>query len=161
MGRATVKTPENRATILAAVSKGASLAIAAGCAGMDASTLYEWKRECPEFRASIARARAERAQRCLDTITESTDWRACAWFLERQYPEDFALVHRIEQVLKQHGLIAAGPDKRVEDWQVAEYVKGLSSEELIRRMTNEQIVALLAELERPETEGRTNHGSEC
>ena len=145
MPKPTVKTPENQEIILEAIRRGASLTIAADCAGIDPSTLYVWKRESPEFRASLSRARSVHAQKCLDRICGSEDWRAAAWYLERQYPEDFALVHRIEQVLKQYGLIKPGILHQLEDSNdIAEILVEMGTEAFIQKLTTEQIYAVLA-----------------
>ncbi len=105
---ATIRTDENREAILDAVRRGASLNLAAGCAGVSWGAFYNWRKADDSFDASIKKARCECALKKLDKIDKSDQWTAHAWWLERQFPEDFTLVQKIEQVLKQYGLIAPG-----------------------------------------------------
>jgi len=103
----SIRTPENKALILEAIGKGTSLTIAADCAGISRTSFYQWRQEDEQFEQSLKKARAECASRRLEKITNSDQWQAQAWWLERQYPEDFTLVQRIEQVLKAHGVISS------------------------------------------------------
>lgn len=105
---ATVRTDETRALVLEAYSHGASDTVAAEFARIDRTTLWKWRKDDQQFQQDIKKAKADCAVECLKSIHGEKAWQARAWWLERQYPEDFSLVQRIEQVLKQHGLIAPG-----------------------------------------------------
>lgn len=82
-----------------ALSRGATLAIAARYAGVSPSRLAGWCKQDlegnPRFRglnALIDRARADAAialLACIDASAQDGDWRAAAWKLERLYPEDY------------------------------------------------------------------------
>lgn len=111
----TIRTEQNKRNILAAIARGASFAIAFGAAGISSAAFYEWKRDDGEFRDDIKKARNACALERLDKITLSDQWQAHAWWLERQFPEDFTLVQKIEQVLAKHGLISAGIAAQLED----------------------------------------------
>lgn len=108
MSRATIRTEQNKRNVLAAIARGASLGMAAECAGVSARAFYSWRQEDAEFSDDIKKARTACALERLDRICNADQWQAHAWWLERQFPEDFSLVQKIEQVLKAHGLIAPG-----------------------------------------------------
>lgn len=89
-----------------AVRKGATWAMAAQVAGIGRSTLMEWKArgktgEQPyaDFLDRLKRAQAERAEEALEKIQSAagTSWQAAAWFLERTYPDRFALRRPVER----------------------------------------------------------------
>lgn len=105
---AEVRTEQNQRNILAAIARGASLTMAADAAGIGRTAFYHWRREDEQFEQGIKKARNACALERLDKITQADQWQAHAWWLERQFPEDFTLVQKIEQVLAKHGLIAPG-----------------------------------------------------
>lgn len=111
----SVRTPETMAVILEAIRRGGSFGMAAECAGISARAFYSWKAEDAEFASTIKKVRTECALIKLDKIASSEQWQAHAWWLERQFPEDFSLVQKIEQVLAKHGLIAKGIAAQLED----------------------------------------------
>lgn len=112
---ATVRTEENRTLIVSAIKRGASFTIAADAAGIGRTSFYKWRTEDEQFELAIKKARNECALERLDKITGSDQWQASAWWLERQFPEDFSLVQKIEQVLAKHGLISPGIAAQLED----------------------------------------------
>lgn len=104
----SVRTPENKTVILDAIERGAGLGMAAECAGISWGSFFNWRKDDDDFDVAIKKARVQCALLKLDKIDKSEQWQAHAWWLERQFPEDFTLVQKIEQVLKQYGLIAPG-----------------------------------------------------
>jgi hypothetical protein len=76
-------------TVTRAAAVGVPLSAAAGIAGVSASTLYAWKAKFPEFRDQLDQAHAAAVGKAVRVLDESTDWRAAAWWLERQCPQEF------------------------------------------------------------------------
>ena len=106
MGRPSKLTPQTMALILAAIKCGASNRIACSGAGIHEDTLYGWiekGRERPgsdyaEFSEKLTRARQEGRISRMAIIQQAarTDWRAAAWLLERDMPDEFSLRYKIE-----------------------------------------------------------------
>jgi hypothetical protein len=84
---------------------GGTVEVAAAVAGVSERTFYAWmvrgdpsrtsKRDAPHraFRAAVERARAERQATLVAVLTQSAhkgSWRAAAWLLEREFPEQWA-----------------------------------------------------------------------
>lgn len=106
MGRPTSLTDISAERIRQAVRKGATWQLAAAAAGVGRSTLMDWKAkgkrgEQPyaDFLDSLKRAEAERADEALEHIQKAagTSWQAAAWYLERRYPQTFALRRPVER----------------------------------------------------------------
>ncbi len=105
-GRPSKLTPQVVAMVLAAIRCGASNRIACEGAGVGKSTLYQWlelARERPgseyaEFADQLTRARQEGRISRLAIIQKAAkmDWRAAAWLLERDMPDEFSLRYQIE-----------------------------------------------------------------
>ena len=105
-GRPSKLTPQTMALILAAIKCGASNKIACAGAGIHEDTLYGWiekGRERPgsdyaEFSEKLTRARQEGRISRMAIIQQAarTDWRAAAWLLERDMPDEFSLRYKIE-----------------------------------------------------------------
>jgi Homeodomain-like domain len=97
VGRPPALTPEIEARIVAAVSAGAHLSVAARAAGVSRQTLHRWRArgaaepEGPYHRLAEAleRAEAEAEVRQVALIARAgqTQWRAAAWLLSRRAPE--------------------------------------------------------------------------
>jgi transposase len=115
MGVTSIRTEQNKRNILTAITRGASQGLAVEAAGISPRAFYSWKADDAEFAEDIKKARASCALERLDKITSAEQWQAHAWWLERQFPEDFSLVQKIEQVLAKHGLIASGIAAQLED----------------------------------------------
>ena len=100
-GRPSKLTPQVVAMILTAIRCGASNRIACEGAGICPETLCAWKRrgeaepgsEYSEFLQRLTRARQEGRISRLAMIQKAAkmDWRAAAWLLERDMPDEFSL----------------------------------------------------------------------
>ena len=79
--------------VIAMVSVGCSLQVAAKYIGVDRSTLWRETKRDEVFRSSIEKAQARNQVTILDKIRSATteQWRAGAWLLERLNPADFRL----------------------------------------------------------------------
>ncbi len=96
--------------ILAAIKCGAPNKVACEGAGVGESTLYQWlelARERPgseyaEFAEQLTRARQEGRISRLALIQKAAklDWRAAAWLLERDMPEEFSMRYKVEHSVK-------------------------------------------------------------
>ena len=105
-GRPSKLTPQVVAMILAAIKCGAPNKVACAAAGIHQDTLYGWlekARERPaseyaEFTEQLTRARDEGRVSRLATIQKASksDWKAAAWLLERDLPDEFSLRYKIE-----------------------------------------------------------------
>ncbi len=105
-GRPSKLTPQTMALILAAIKCGASNKIACAAADICPETLYAWKRrgeeepgsEYSDFLQQLTRARQEGRIRRLAMIQKAAkfDWRAAAWLLERDLPDEFSMRYKIE-----------------------------------------------------------------
>lgn len=99
MGRPTKLTPELTAQITALIKQGISPTKSATYSGICASTFFQWmgkgrnaEVEFLEFSEAVERASAEVVVRCFEEINracEKGNWRAAAWWLERNSPEEF------------------------------------------------------------------------
>jgi hypothetical protein len=97
VGRPPALTPEVEARIVAAVSAGAHLSVAARAAGVSRQTLHRWRArgaaeaEGPyhELARALERAEAEAELRQVAQIARAaqSEWRAGAWLLSRRAPE--------------------------------------------------------------------------
>ncbi len=76
-------------------------------AGISEATFYEWLKKS-EFSESIKKAELKNKQRNIVIIQNAAKqtWQASAWWLERRFPEEFALKHRLEHTGKNGGPIA-------------------------------------------------------
>lgn len=60
--------------------------------GTPRRSMYRWLENQPDFRAEVEEARAKGRMVHVTNIRRAgtTDWRASAWFLERQDPDNWA-----------------------------------------------------------------------
>jgi hypothetical protein len=111
------------------VGEGMPVVLAAPAAGIDAQQVASWRKVEPRFDQLIRRARALAARRLVRNITQSDDWRASAWMLERNVArEEFRQeaaqeklvieinVSRDQAIAAKHGVIDVTPE--VVDGQV-------------------------------------------
>lgn len=116
-GRPTGLTPEVADSILSVIADGGSLRDAAASVGVRHTLICQWRAngEKPGARAHFAdfadRLKATRAAAKLDMIALITkharkSWLACAWILERRYPNEFGLRHRVQAQIES-GLVRA------------------------------------------------------
>lgn len=103
MGRPTACTPERIERVLEATRKGLPRRVAAQCAGVTATTLYEWlargrRGEAPysDLADRIKPVEAEGEESLVDIIRAAApkQWQAAAWLLERRYQDRYALRQR-------------------------------------------------------------------
>lgn len=78
-------TPQNRALILQKLSEGATLKLAAACAGISDESLRLMRKRDPIFLAECQAARAEHLTRKVAQVDKAgeKDWKAAAWFIDR------------------------------------------------------------------------------
>ncbi|WP_163659703.1 hypothetical protein [Adonisia turfae] len=104
-------------TICRSIRSGSFQSVAFEAAGVPESTAYAWLRrgqvaytagdeseaEQPfmEFWQSLKKAVASSEQTALRRIQRSSHWQASAWYLERRFPERWALRSRIDSVAEQ------------------------------------------------------------
>jgi hypothetical protein len=97
VGRPPALTPEVTSRIVAAVSAGAHLSVAARAAGVSRQTLHRWRARGAaedsgpyhELERAFERAEAEAELRQVALIARAaqSEWRAGAWLLSRRAPE--------------------------------------------------------------------------
>lgn len=110
-GRTTSKmTDEIRAAILTSLEAGAPMWMAAEAAGVSANTVNEWVRRGTgeddrtpssryvSFAQEVAKMQAAAGLKAVAVVRGAMDksWQAAAWFLERRFPDEFALKTRTE-----------------------------------------------------------------
>lgn len=103
-GRKTKLTNDVVATIVQALERGVTYEVAALAAGIDKSTLHDWRRKGA---ADLEAGKATPFAHLVDELTRATaeaevglvrvirshammDWKAAAWLLERRAPERWA-----------------------------------------------------------------------
>ena len=105
-GRPSKLSPETAARVLSAVRCGAPNKVACAAAGICTETMNSWLRKADDrpgseyaaFSANLTRARQEGITARLAIIQKAAvkDWRAAAWLLERDVPDQFSLRFRVE-----------------------------------------------------------------
>lgn len=82
---------EKQQIVVTELADGATQKMAAAIVGVSQQTVSEWKKDL-NFRKACMAAVATHAKGQLKKITNSTDWRAAGWYLERnpETREDFA-----------------------------------------------------------------------
>lgn len=105
-GRPTVMDAVTQKAILDMIRTGAPKKVACLAAGIAESTLYRWLQkakdgEHPEFIGffeALEQARVEGVTERFQIIQKAAgrDWRAAAWLLSREYPEEFSVRMRFE-----------------------------------------------------------------
>jgi transposase len=91
VGRKTKFTPEYIEPLLKALSEGHSQSAACAIADVSVPTYHEWM-QVPEFSNRVSQARAKHLQVVEARIAaeaKTGDWRAGAWWLERQFPAEY------------------------------------------------------------------------
>lgn len=100
-GRPTKLTKEVQDKVALAVGLGAPYELAALYAGLDRTTVWDWLKkgenqtEGPfrEFSNAVKKAEGDGVVGCLASVRKAgqQQWQAAAWWLERKFPESFAL----------------------------------------------------------------------
>jgi len=115
-GRPCMLTPEIQESVIKAVAAGCYLKHAAMYAGVSYDSVNLWakrgKRESSgiffDFYQSLKKAEGNAIVRNVGIIENAANktWQAAAWWLERRYPDDFALKMRQELTGKDGGPIS-------------------------------------------------------
>lgn len=104
-GRPTSLTPEVQATFCDAVKEGLTYRDACILAGIEYQTYRNWMRrgEAGEgeffvFFDAVTRAKVEGKRENIKGVRDAGkfDWRARAWILEKQHPEEYGNIQRIK-----------------------------------------------------------------
>jgi hypothetical protein len=92
MGRRSKKTEQTVDALLKAIATGAPYVICCKAVGIHFDTFMGWKQTDPEFAAKVEQVSAKAALRLLGKIEEqaTNNFSACAWILERRFPELFS-----------------------------------------------------------------------
>ena len=90
-GRRSKLTPELRRRICTMLSGAHTIRTVCAALGIGERSFFTWCDD-PTFFAETQRARARGRVRIVESILDSEDWRAKAWYLERTDPEEFARV---------------------------------------------------------------------
>jgi hypothetical protein len=85
--------------ILGVLEGGGSLRDAADALGICRRTLFNARKNDPEFCRRVLRAAAAGKIRLLRRISSATDWRAAAWLLERKYGREYGRRELLEYKL--------------------------------------------------------------
>lgn len=83
-------------------------------AGINQDTFYDWMKDKrkPEFSEAIKRAEMVCKQRNIERIQDASkkNWQAAAWWLERKYPQEFAIRQKLEHSGPNGGAIPVKSD---------------------------------------------------
>lgn len=92
-GRKSKYTPRLVNKIVEFLKKGNNQHDSAIMAGISEDTYYTWMNEKPEFNEAVKKALAFNVSTRIERISKHglTNWQADAWYLERMYPQRFAL----------------------------------------------------------------------
>jgi hypothetical protein len=91
-GRPSKKTDQTVAALMKAIATGAPYVICCRAVGVHLDTFMDWKNRDPEFAAKVEKVAAKAALRLLGKIEKqaTNNFSACAWILERRFPELFS-----------------------------------------------------------------------
>jgi transposase len=97
-GRPPVMTEEVQEDILRTIRLGLHADRAALAHGISSGTLRSFKKRNPDFAARMKSAEADAENGFLSRLLMHTDkqWTACAWMLERRWPERWAKKEHVE-----------------------------------------------------------------
>jgi DNA-binding XRE family transcriptional regulator len=90
-GRPSKYNEETVRAILDAIQYGCTKTEAAAVVNINRDTVNNWEHEYPEFAEAIKIAEQKQIAFLVKSISESKDWRAAAWLLERRHPDRFSL----------------------------------------------------------------------
>jgi hypothetical protein len=99
MGRPSDYTPETVESLLRFVAAGLPLERASAGAGVNADTLYEWKKLFPDFSECIAHAESQYANLCHITINEQIiggDGHLALKTLQSRFSKDYSTSKKVE-----------------------------------------------------------------
>ena len=100
-----------QAGLIKAVAAGNTYQTSCRVMKVSHTTFQHWREMDPTFQAAVEEAEAVAIMRCVAEIQEAAKkhWQAAAWFLERKYPQDWAL----RQVIAVEGNLIAEMEKRL------------------------------------------------
>jgi hypothetical protein len=93
VGRPTKRTPEREQRLLDALRAGNTIQHACRYADISDVTFDNWRKDLA-FLAAVKKAEADAIVRHVANIAKAAQdgqWTASAWWLERRYPQDYAL----------------------------------------------------------------------
>ena len=97
--------PETVKIILDDLLKGRTKTSAATHAGITRETLYAWMEKYPEFKLAVEKAQVEPKDVVADGLYDqilndpNCPWQLKCWWLERNFPEEYALRNRQNESL--------------------------------------------------------------
>lgn len=80
----TGKNAEKKQRIIEFLERGATLVMAANAVKICRTTLWNWRKEDEAFDEAVCDVWIEQSLEDLDKLSNSDDWRAAAWKLERR-----------------------------------------------------------------------------
>jgi hypothetical protein len=89
-------TPDKEKEILAILTMGGSRNVAADYVGIAQGTLHDCIKRNADFSERVKNAEAKGQIRHLKKVSESDQWQASAWMLERKWPNEFGRRERLE-----------------------------------------------------------------
>jgi hypothetical protein len=89
-GRRTLLTPALKKRICAMLERGHTVKTTVAALGVSPRCYHDHCEQDAAFFAATQRARASGRARIAESILDSDDWRAKAWYLERTDPEQYA-----------------------------------------------------------------------
>ena len=89
---------EKHKDVLNWISKGMSIKDACALSDVGRTTYHDWQKKFPQFSKELKRALAQcKAQRVMRILLAAKkSWTASAWWLERMYPDEYALKRLLE-----------------------------------------------------------------
>ena len=99
--------------LLKAVAEGNTYEVSCRVMKISHNTFQSWRETDPTFQAKVEQAQAKAISGNLAVIQQAAQsgkhWQAAAWWLERKYPQDWAL----RQVIAVEGNLIAEMEKRL------------------------------------------------
>jgi hypothetical protein len=118
-GRPSKRTPQLEKALLAAIRTGAPYRIACMACGISDDAFTNWRRADPIFSEQVEKASGQTALRLLKKIEAQgrENFSACAWLLERRFPESFSRPEVQLNLIQNNMTLASGgggADRRLE-----------------------------------------------
>ncbi len=96
-GKRSIYSEEIAEFVAVEWASGTPVAEIAQSLGIDRDTIYGWFERKQNFRQLVAKKRIELKQKHTDKIKNADQWQSSAWWLERQYKEEFAPPKQIQE----------------------------------------------------------------
>ena len=93
-------SPEALEAFTSALKMGCRIKIACGVIGISDETYYNWCKQHLEFLEAVKKAKADAIHERLAIIRRAgiKSWQACAWWLERTYPDQYGLKTQVTSI---------------------------------------------------------------